>query len=197
LARIIKITAKLIDSLEMEIFEKKIHLELLNSADTRKSGEAGIRNTFRALPRKFQKDPELICAYVKLMLPYPALAPELEGLLSRVISQQWNPDAVKLYGLLPLMNPTKELAKAEGWLRKSYPDQSILLLTLGRLAMRCQLWGKARDYYENSLRLEVDPETFVEYGKLLERLGEHSAAIKNYRDGLLTATDVSAIMPPP
>jgi HemY protein len=189
--------AKLIDSLEMEIFEKKIHLELLNSADTRKSGEAGIRNTFRALPRKFQKDPELICAYVKLMLPYPALAPELEGLLSRVISQQWNPDAVKLYGLLPLMNPTKELAKAEGWLRKSYPDQSILLLTLGRLAMRCQLWGKARDYYENSLRLEVDPETFVEYGKLLERLGEHSAAIKNYRDGLLTATDVSAIMPPP
>jgi HemY protein len=131
------------------------------------------------------------------MLPYPEAANELEVLLSRVISQQWNADAVRLYGLLPLTNPTKELTKAEGWLRKSYPDQAVLLLTLGRLAMRCQLWGKARDYYENSLRLEVVPETFVEYGKLLEKLGEHSAAITNYRNGLLTATDASAIMPPP
>jgi HemY protein len=189
--------AKLLDAIELEIFEKNIYLELLHSGDAKKGGELSTRAAFRALPRKFQKDPELICAYAKLMLPYPEAANELEVLLSRVISQQWNADAVRLYGLLPLTNPTKELTKAEGWLRKSYPDQAVLLLTLGRLAMRCQLWGKARDYYENSLRLEVVPETFVEYGKLLEKLGEHSAAITNYRNGLLTATDASAIMPPP
>jgi HemY protein len=178
--------AKLLDAIELEIFEKNIYLELLHSGDAKKGGELSTRAAFRALPRKFQKDPELICAYAKLMLPYPEAANELEVLLSRVISQQWNADAVRLYGLLPLTNPTKELTKAEGWLRKSYPDQAVLLLTLGRLAMRCQLWGKARDYYENSLRLEVVPETFVEYGKLLEKLGEHSAAITNYRNGLLT-----------
>ncbi|MES2217588.1 MAG: heme biosynthesis HemY N-terminal domain-containing protein [Pseudomonadota bacterium] len=189
--------AKIIDVIEMEIFEKNIYLELLNSADIKKSGEISIRTAFRNIPRKFQKDPEIICAYVKLMLPYPAAANELEVLLSRVINQQWNVEAVKLYGLLPLVNPTKELTKAENWMKKFYPDQAILLLTLGRLAMRCQLWGKARDYYEGSLRLEVVPETFVEYGKLLEKLGEHSAAITNYRNGLLTATDASAIMPPP
>jgi HemY protein len=176
--------AKLLDAIELEIFEKNIYLELLHSGDAKKGGELSTRAAFRALPRK-------------LMLPYPEAANELEVLLSRVISQQWNADAVRLYGLLPLTNPTKELTKAEGWLRKSYPDQAVLLLTLGRLAMRCQLWGKARDYYENSLRLEVVPETFVEYGKLLEKLGEHSAAITNYRNGLLTATDASAIMPPP
>jgi HemY protein len=189
--------AKLIDVMEMEYFEKNIYLESLKSPETRKAGEPGTRAAYRALPRKFQKDPDVICAYAKLLLPYPAAAGDLEVLLSKVINQQWNADAVRLYGLLPLTNPTKELTKAEMWLRKSYPDQAVLLLTLGRLAMRCQLWGKARDYYENSLRLEVVPETFVEYGKLLEKLGEHSAAITNYRNGLLTASDASAIMPPP
>ena len=188
--------AKLIDNAEMEIFEKKIYVQLLNSPETSRAGEAVVRANFRKLPRKFQKDPEVICAYVKWLLPYPAAASELEAMLSRVINQTYNAEAIRLYGLLPLTNPTRELAKAEGWLKK-YPDHAVLLLTLGRLAMRCQLWGKARDYYEDSLRLEVVPETFVEYGKLLEKLGESSAAIKNYRDGLLTATDASAILPPP
>jgi HemY protein len=187
--------AKLIDSTEMEIFEKKIYVQLLNNVEN-KTGEAGARAVFSNLPRKFQKDPEVVCAYAKWLLPYPATASELEGMLSRVINQEWNAEAVRLYGLLPLTKPTRELTKAEGWLKK-YPDHAILLLTLGRLAMRCQLWGKARDYYENSLRLDVVPETFVEYGKLLEKLGEHSAASKNYRDGLLTQTDASAILPPP
>jgi HemY protein len=188
--------AKLIDNAEMEIFEKKIYVQLLNNVENTKGGEAGARAIFSKLPRKFQKDPEVVCAYAKLLLPYPATANELESMLSRVISQEWNGEAVRLYGLLPLTNPTKQFTKAEGWLKK-YPDHAILLLTVGRLAMRCQLWGKARDYYEHSLRLDVVPEAFVEYGKLLEKLGEHSAAIKNYRDGLLTQTDASAILPPP
>ena len=189
--------AKLIDSEENSLFEKKIHVAALQAAATRQPGDASIRLAFRALSWRWQKDPDVIAAYSKLLLPFPGAAPEVEGLLARVIKDQWHAEAVRIYGLLELPNPAKELRKAEGWLQKSYPEQAVLLLTLGRLAMRCQLWGKARDYYEASLRLEVVPETFVEYGKLLEKLGDHHGATKNYRAGLLTVTDESVILPPP
>jgi HemY protein len=53
--------------------------------------------------------------------------------------------------------------------------------------MRCQLWGKARNYFENSLKLQASQETYIEYGKLLEVLGEQTAAVQSYREGLSMA----------
>ena len=58
------------------------------------------------------------------------------------------------------------------------------LLTLGRICVRCQLWGKARAYFEDSLKLEMHRETLTEYGKLLEYLGDAAMAMQSYRDGL-------------
>lgn len=76
------------------------------------------------------------------------------------------------------------MAHAEEW-HKQYGEQSVLLLTLGRLCVRCQLWGKARGYFEESVKLHADPETYAEYGKLLEQFGELDSAVQKYREGLL------------
>jgi HemY protein len=176
--------ARLIDATEMEIFEKNIYLQVLQ---TQKSDNAeSLRATWNSIPRKFQKDPLLICAYVELMLPYPDAATESESLLTKILKTEWNENAARLYGLIVGSNPAKQLARAEEWSRQ-YPSQPILYLTLGRLSVRNQLWGKARDYYESSLKLAARPETYIDYAKLLETLEDPSSAIKNYRDGLLLA----------
>jgi HemY protein len=54
--------------------------------------------------------------------------------------------------------------------------------------MRCQLWGKAKSYLETSLKLTPFTETYAEYGKLMEQLGDQRAAMQSYREGILTAS---------
>jgi HemY protein len=175
---------KLITSEQAQLFEKRIYRELLKGANDKQENEVGLQAIWHSLPRKLQKDPAMMLCYVECMLPYPAAAIELEQMLVKIIKQEWNEQAVRLYGVILGANPTKQLTTAEAWL-KAYPNQAVLLLTLGRLCLRCQLWGKARNYFESSLKMHAQAETYVEYGKLLEVLGEQQAALQSYREGLM------------
>jgi HemY protein len=181
---------KLINLEQSQIFEQKIYGELLKNANDKNEGFSGLQAMWNSVPRKLQKEPEMMITYASLMLPYPAAAAELESMLVKIIKQGWNEGAVRLYGLLVSSSQTKQLTKAETWLR-DYPDQAVLLLTLGRLCVRCQLWGKARNYFESSLKLQASAETYMEYGKLLEALGEQTAAVNSYREGLSMAAVLS------
>ena len=77
----------------------------------------------------------------------------------------------------------KQLERAETWLKK-HPNQPELLLTLGRLCLRNQLWGKAQSYLEASLGVAASAETCQVLGSLLEQLGENKTALEHYRQGL-------------
>jgi HemY protein len=175
--------AKVVESDQMGYFEKKVYLEILRTNKNKNLGADHVHALWKNIPSKFQKSRELICAYVELLLPYPDQAIECESLLRHVMKNEWTNDAVRLYGLLTTPAPPKQLAKAESWLIQK-PNDATLFLTLARLSMKCQLWGKARDYYDSSLKLEMNPETYAEYGALLESLGDHAAATRVYKDGL-------------
>jgi HemY protein len=49
--------------------------------------------------------------------------------------------------------------------------------------VRCQLWGKARSYIEESIKLDPTAEAYREQGMLFEQLGAQSAALESYRKG--------------
>jgi len=66
----------------------------------------------------------------------------------------------------------------------------ILLLTLGRLSSRSNLWGKAKGYLEESIDVKPMPESYRELATLLEKQGEHVAANVYYQKGLTLATTV-------
>jgi HemY protein len=46
-----------------------------------------------------------------------------------------------------------------------------LLLTLGRLCLQNSLWGKARDYLENSLQVQRNPEACAELAQAFGSVG--------------------------
>ena len=54
--------------------------------------------------------------------------------------------------------------------------------------MRNELWGKARQYFEQSLNFQPRGETCAELARLLAALGEHEASTKYYQQGLLLMT---------
>ena len=72
------------------------------------------------------------------------------------------------------------LAKAEEWLKRQ-PRDPQLLLTLGRLCVQSQLWGKAESYLDASLAIAPGWEAHVELAHLAERVGRTDDANRHYR----------------
>lgn len=176
--------AKIFTVEQMDHLEQNVYHELLNAAAHRPEGLKNLQEFWATVPRRLEKNPRIVYYYTLYLLRYPEASGEAEELINKTLKKTWDTDLVKLYGQLLTQDPKKQLAHAEKWL-KLYPHQAVLFLTLGRLCLRCQLWGKARSYLDDSLKLAAIPETYVEYGKLFEQLGDMSSAADNYREGLL------------
>lgn len=176
--------ARVITKDEKSQLEKRVYLELLKATLIKPDRDLAAHAVWATIPKKYQIDPEIIYCYAEPLLSKPEDADEIELLVMKALKKTWNQDLARLYGVLKTRDPKKQLDHAEHLLPR-YPNQAILLLTLGRLSMRCKLWGKARSYFEDSLKLEANSETYTEYGKLLEYLGDSATAMQSYRDGLL------------
>jgi len=99
------------------------------------------------------------------------------------LRREWRAPLVRLYGIVDGKDPTRQLKKAESWL-KNHGEDADLLLTTARLCLRNELWGKARSYLETVIAIRPTPEAYQEYGRLLSQLGEGDAAADAYRSGL-------------
>ena len=62
------------------------------------------------------------------------------------------------------------------------------MLTVARLCLKNELWGKARSYLEALINLKPSAEGYQVYGDLLNQVGEADAASKAYEDGLRMIT---------
>lgn len=129
-----------------------------------------LTQAWNQLSSALRHEPELIAAYVEQLRRLGAQE-EAEQVLRSALKRSYDSRLARFYGVLRGSDPARQLDNAEGWL-KQHPDDPALQLTLGRLCLQNQLWGKARDYFESSLRLERHPETCAELARLLAQLGE-------------------------
>lgn len=176
--------ARIFTADQVDNLEKHVYQELLNAQANKPDGLKNLHEFWATIPRSIEKNPRIVYYYTQQLLRYPGAASEVEALINKTIKKTWDTDLVKIYGQVITRDPKKQLVHAEKWL-KLYPHQAMLFLTLGRLCLRCQLWGKARSYLDDSLKLAAIPETYVEYGKLFEQLGDLSSAADSYREGLV------------
>ncbi len=73
-----------------------------------------------------------------------------------------------------------QLERAERWL-SSHPRDAALLLGLGRLCARQQLWGKARSFLEQSAVVTPGRAVWLELARLSNATGQVDAANRYYR----------------
>jgi len=160
----------------------KVYTALLEI--TAKSGHAEKLEPFwQNLPRNLRQDTHLIKRYSFHLINMEQFDSAAD-VLRQAIKQNWDQDLVYLYGKAHSNKVDKQLAQAESWL-KGREQNSILLLTLGRLCLYNQLWGKARSYLEASIGSNAFPETYRELGLLLEQLDEKDKAADCYRKGIM------------
>ncbi len=171
---------KVLSEADADALERRVHAARIDLAV--KQGQTGRLNACWEQVPKRMRNGELLIAYAEAVNRLGDGA-EAEQLLRDAIRQQWEPELVRLYGLVRGEDPERQLAAAESWLA-DHERQPDLLLTLGRLCLRNQLWGKARAYLEASVGADARSETYCELGNLLDRLGEAEQALECYRRGV-------------
>jgi HemY protein len=143
----------------------------------------GLEARWRRLPARDQTVPRIAAAAARnaASAGRPGLAREI---VEKALAQEWTPALVDLYGSTGGGNSVDDLRarieKAERWLLDHAQD-ARLLLALGRLCVRAELWGKAQNYLEASLSLEPGLETHLALARLFERLGKAVEANRHFR----------------
>lgn len=150
--------------------------------DDQKASLEPLTRLWDELPGYLRRDEQTIKDYARLLAD---LGDEVqtETLLRKVLRNHWSDELVNLYGRIEGNKPDEQLLLAEQWL-KDRPNNPELLLALGRLSLRNQLWGKAREYFETSLKLRRSRETLAELSRLNAHMGEEEASVKLMMQGL-------------
>ena len=112
-----------------------------------------------------------------------------ETVLRKALNKFWDDDLALQYGQCASGDSAKQLAVAERWL-SDRSDNADLLLTLGRLCKRNELWGKARDYLEASQSLNKRPETLAELAIVMAHLGDHESSRQYFQRGFLESLEL-------
>lgn len=168
---------------ELDKLRRRCALGQLNKlSDTTKCPDDQLLQWWQKLPKEMQQDTLIVEHYVRQLLHRQQHA-EAEDVLRKQLRKTWERSFVELYGRAESPEADKQLLTAEAWLPDRTND-AMLLLTLGRLSLRNQLWGKAREYFENSHRLEPSPQVCAELGRLLVYLGEHERSTAFFQESL-------------
>ena len=170
---------------ETEAEQLSSYAGLLREAGSAQDSKA-LQSAWRRTPRKLKKKSALIGAYVNERLRFGG-GSDCETVLRQALKREWEPELVRLFGLVEGKNPKQQQEFAEEYLRRR-PEDPHLLLALGRLCKKNQLWGKARSYFEQSLQLQPSPAAYQELAILLDEQGDRAAAVKYYQQGLNIAT---------
>ena len=159
-----------LDELERETWRGRLADAGLAAQGQGETALQPLTQAWQQLSAPLRQEPELIATYVEQLRRLGAQE-EAEEVLRSALKRGYDSRLARFYGVLRGADPARQLQTAELWL-KQHPNDPALLLTLGRLCLQNQLWGKARDYFETSLRLERHPETCAELARLLAQLGE-------------------------
>lgn len=169
-----------LDKVEVESYSGMLKSSIKN-ADKKK-----IESVWQKIPKRLKSNSELLMLYISHLIKQKD-DNNAETLIRNYLSNQWHSEMALMYTNLTASDCTKQLETAETWLHNQ-PRNAILLLVLGKLCLKCQLWGKARSYFESSIGIKPIAETYLELAKLLEeKMEAPEEAQKMYRQGLMTA----------
>jgi len=156
----------------------RVHAEALDTA----ADVEILDQAWNAVARKHRNDVGLLESYYRGLMRN-GMHDRAEKELAAALRTNWRGPLVALFGLVEATDTTKQLKRAESWL-KNHGEDPDLLLAAARLCLRNELWGKARSYLETVISMRPTPEAYREYGSLLAEMGEGDAAADAYREGL-------------
>ena len=132
--------------------------------------QLNLKDIWKTVPGRFRSNEELVNNYVSLLIKANAPADALKTLES-AINKKWSNALISDYGKQDFKEEAHQLAIAEKWIKKR-PDDSNLLLCLGRISIKNKSWSKAKSYLERSINILPSAEGYGELSRLCDYLGD-------------------------
>lgn len=171
---------KLLPPEQLQRLENRVSIALIDY--TLRTHPLQAATLWSRIPKATRLRPPVLKAYIQhLMATGDAVT--AEPLLRESLKYHWDTELILWYGNIETPDTKQQINYAEGWLKGRETDYA-LLLTLGRLCMRGQLWGKAQQYLETSLHSFPTPLTYQSLGDLSIQMENINQAYKYYRQGL-------------
>lgn len=171
------------------LFEQKTS-ELARTKSPRQSADT-LGELWQKAPEGLRFNPEFIATYSKQLIKLECHY-EAEVLLRKALIKDWHESLIELYGLTQSDKPSEQLITAESWL-KQRPNDAMLLLTLGRLALRNELWGKAWEYFLASHKLQHNQQCIAELCRLAPHISEDTQGNQALLQDLLQSIHLPAL----
>ncbi len=166
---------------ELKALEEKVQLQLLERAAKAHHDDiaAELKTVYQEMPRHCRYSASILLRYVELLadLGKDILA---EAELRNALKNVWHDDLIHWFGRLKGEDTNKQRLFAEQCL-KERPNDPVLLLALGRLAMRQHDLEKAREYLQTGLRIKGLPDLHAEMAQVLLQEGDKTGACKHFQ----------------
>lgn len=150
-----------------------------------------IKIWLKSVPDAEQKGP--LSVFVAQKYQQLGLFTEANAWTSKFYNINTEPELLPVFAKsvehLDAAGQRKSLELAEGWL-KAHPNDSALLLCLGKLAMAHQLWGKAQSYLEASIAVSPSLDAHLTLAKLLRQLEKPDQALTQENKALNLAQKI-------
>lgn len=171
---------KVIKDEDLALIEKETYLHLLT--DSFFSDYKELQTLWNKMPRGLHHDPGILIAYADHLKRWNR-ASEAEEVIRKALKKNFDNQLLEYFVTTQSKEPAKQIALGERYLKEN-TDNPASMRAMGILCLRNQLWGQARDYLENSLRLNATPEVYSALGYVYERMGDNDRALYYYRKGL-------------
>ncbi|MBL0142071.1 MAG: heme biosynthesis protein HemY [Betaproteobacteria bacterium] len=134
---------------------------------------------WKQLPSELRVDSAIAATAARYHLALGGAA-EAQAIVESALEAGWDAALVALYADCAGTSALPLIERGEKWLRAHARDPA-LLLALGKLCMRQELWGKAQSYIEASLALEPTHDGHMTLASLMEKLGKPQEAVRHFR----------------
>jgi HemY protein len=149
----------------------------------RKALDAGaLEEAWRRLPPQDRTNQSVAATAARCFNALGGCA-RAQAIIEEALAAEWDAELVGLYAECDGGDIRARVERAESWLA-GHASDAALLLTLGKLCARLELWGKAQSYLDASIAVEPTHSAHLALAQLHERLGSAEAARKNYRASL-------------
>ncbi len=151
----------------------------LGNLSRRAQDTAALAAYWKQIPSELRLESTLAATAARHHLALGGAA-EARAIVEASLEAAWDAGLVALYAECAGDSALPLIERAEKWLRAHARDPA-LLLALGKLCMRQELWGKAQSYIEASLALEPTQEGHMTLATLMEKLGKSQEAGRHFR----------------
>lgn len=175
-----------LESLKLRIFMEQLYstFEQHKISDDKDSVVEHLTKQWKKAPSKYREDEMAVKHYSDLLLQVGE-KPQAAKAIESALDKNWSSQLVLRYAEKDFDANQQQLLVAESWL-KARPANAELLLSLGRICLRNQLWGKAKEYYLASIKIAPTAAAYGELSKLLKGLG-HAEESEAYFDAYMTS----------